>query len=207
MFAITRGFAYGRGMNDPVALLRERVAKAEAKLIRAEKSVESARTELTEFQTALRVMEGLIGESASVSAPSTSTAPRQSHILSLLSDQPSRAKPPADLFESYAFLGAEEITLDTFRTTIWRMKNKTFDTPNGTVTVRGSDDGYWKERSRAAEDQPAQVPPPAPPSTSSSWGDPDERATDDDDFSDWGSAPSSNPPGGFADDLDDDIEF
>jgi len=193
-------------MNDPVALLRERVAKAEAKLARAEKSVESARTELTEYQTALRVMEGLMGESTSSVAPAaSSTALRQSHILGLLSERPTGAKSPADLFSEYELVGSETISLDTFRTTIWRMADNAtpLDTQDGKYVVKRGGNGYWKEKVRVIDVPNPDAPPPpapAPRAVVSSW-------EDDDDFDSLSSARAVSG-GGFADDPDDsDIPF
>lgn len=197
-------------MNDPVALVREKLVKAEAKVLRAEKAVESARTELADLQTTLRVMEGLLGESAGSAAnPATPSGvpARQSMILSLLGIGPEKAQPPAELFDDYKAFANEEITLETFRTTIWRMADKVFDTPKGKMAVKRSDDGYWKELVRVINVPNPQAPPipplpPAPaPAATSDWG---YQPEDDDPF---GIGVQPSPRVSFADDLDDDVAF
>lgn len=195
-------------MNDAVALLREKMIKAEAKLARAEKSLESARTELSDLQTALRVMEGLLGESGAPASMLTGVPVRQTHILTLLGVGLENAKPPAELFEDYNLIAHEEISLETFRTTIWRMADKTFDVPSGKLVVRRNDNGYWKEAVRVGNvpNPPAPpIPPPPPipkaPPIISTW-EPDS----DDDEPDWG-RPSGRSSSSFSDDLDDDIAF
>lgn len=195
-------------MNDAVNLLREKMIKAESKLARAEKSLESARTELTDLQTALRVMEGLLGESGAPTSMQTGVPVRQTHILTILGVGLENAKPPVDLFEDYNLVAREEINLETFRTTIWRMADKTFDTPSGQLAVRRNDNGYWKEVVRVSNvpnppTPPIPPPPPIPPAPriTSTW-EPDS----DDDEPDWGK-PSGRSSSSFTDDLDADIAF
>lgn len=133
-------------MDDPVSLIKERLAKSEAKEARAEKAWQAAKNETAEFRTALKVMMELTG-AAPASAPSgsaASIAERQKIIVQLLQVGEEDAQAPADLFESYKLLADEEINIDTFRTTIWRMKDRHYDIGWDTWLVKGATGGYWK---------------------------------------------------------------
>ena len=173
-------------MEDAVALLRDKLAKAEAKVQRHEKSLESARTELSDLQIALRVFENLTGESSSGTqpGPSAAVAERQAEILRLLSVGRKQAHAPAELFASYELVGKESITIDTFRTTIWRMKDREF----GDWLVRSDDGLYWKESGDVAVLGSARQAPQPPPQNPG-WEAPEVQQ------------------GGCADDPDDDIPF
>lgn len=146
-------------MEEAVSLLRDRAAKAAIKVQRAEKALDSARTELSDLQTALRVLENLTGGSGNVGphvGPSAAVAERQTEILRLLGVGSKQATAPADLFASYDAVTSEKITIDTFRTTVWRMKDKEFDE----WVVRSDSGLYWKESLFSAEESavsPASV--------------------------------------------------
>lgn len=139
-------------MSDAVSLLRERVEKAEAKVHRAEKSLESARAELADFKTALRVMEDLTGESVpslAASGGAIEVSTRQARILALLTHM---GQAPADLFAAYKDACGEDINIDTFRTSIWRMKGRAFAESGVTVWVKGDSGLYWKEADGPVKD-------------------------------------------------------
>ena len=55
-----------------------------------------------------------------------------------------RAKAPADLFGLYKAIYGEDINIDTFRTTIWRMKDRLYDLHDGSWFVEGESGVYWK---------------------------------------------------------------
>ena len=132
-------------MSDPLDLLRDRIAKAEAKLQRHEKAVESTRSEVADLHTTLRVMCSLTeGESTAPLAPQASLSARHSLILGLLREGQEGALPPVTIFELYKAI-ADDINPDTFRTTIWRMKDKFFTTDGWLVEVKSEDGKYWKE--------------------------------------------------------------
>lgn len=193
-------------MQEAVTLLRDKAAKAELKVQRAEKALESARTELSDLQTALRVLETLSGESGGPSpssGPSAPVAERQSEILKLLGVGQKQGHSPAELFTSYESVAKEGITIETFRTTVWRMKDREF----GDFVVRGDDGVYWKEwLVEPAKPAPPPIPPaplPVPPRPA-----PPPPPLPNDDA--WHAAGVHNVPpsgGGFADDLDGDIPF
>lgn len=135
------------GMTDTFATLNEHVKKAEAKVARYGKSLETAKKELADLHTTLRVMASISGESSTFesAATTTSTTSRQQEIADLLGVGRENGHSPMDLFEAYNNEGADDINIDTFRTTIWRMKGKTY-TCNGQAFIIQSGNGeYWKE--------------------------------------------------------------
>lgn len=187
-------------MQEAVSLLRDKAAKAELKVQRAEKALETARTELSDLQTALRVMESLTGEGSggsSATGPSAAVAERQAEIIKLLGVGSKQGHSPADLFSSYEAVSKERITIETFRTTVWRMKDKEF----GDWVVRGDDGAYWKELTPfAVLDQELSAPAQAVQETEDEshfdpWAD-----EDDDPHSVVGPTPRTYT-------VDDDIEF
>ena len=133
-------------MENPIEILRQRVAKAEAKEARAEKALAAAQAERCDLQTALRVMESIAGEATGEGAPATdSVGNRQAQILKLLREGADSGRAPADLFAPYKAATQDEINIETFRTSIWRMKDKQFRDGGQTVWVRGNNGIYWKE--------------------------------------------------------------
>lgn len=54
------------------------------------------------------------------------------------------AKSPADLYSTFVFFEHEDIAIDTFRTTLWRMKGRTFKVGEVVYEVEGDDGTYWK---------------------------------------------------------------
>ena len=189
---VSGGLCYSPQMSDPLAILRERTAKADAKVLKFEKSLESAREELRDLSIALRVMSDIAGESAptaSTPAGSVAVAKRQSNIVALLGVGAENARPPAEIFKGYGLLEDEDISIDTFRTTIWRMADKPFVTDEGTFVVRRDDSGYWKE---LVQGDTTVAPKEIEPSSAIAVG---SKPTG------WGVQPpspvSSNPPAGW----------
>lgn len=133
-------------MTDPITTLKERVKKAEAKVARYSKSLESAEKELADLNTTLRVMAEISGESpAPTATPSpASTTNRQQEIVDLLGVGRRNARSPIDLFETYRAEGEDDINIDTFRTTIWRMKGKTYQCDGQDYVIQSGDGEYWK---------------------------------------------------------------
>lgn len=145
-------------MTDPITLLKVRAEKAEAKVARYSKSLESAKKELADVQTAMRVMAEITGDSAGDSGagehtPVTSTSNRQQEIAELLGVGRSNGKSPIDLFERYTAEGSDDINVDTFRTTIWRMKNKTYNCDGQQFIIRSGDGEYWRQSTAEAFDE------------------------------------------------------
>lgn len=135
-------------MTDTLTVIRDKIAKAEAKVERAEKSLETARSDLSDLQTALRVLEDIAGvQKPESGAPSQSEAManRQMVILSLLREGSREGQAPADLYPNFKAICGGDISIETFRTSIWRMKDKVFGEQGRSVWVRGDNGVYWKE--------------------------------------------------------------
>lgn len=137
---------YGH-MEAALNLIRDKLAKAEAKAVRAEKAWELAKNEASDLHTALRVMSELTGESVGAAPPTSSAAmvARQQLIVQLLPVGEAKAVPPAELYNTYNLLGDEQIGIDTFRTTVWRMRDSDFAHGPDRWLVKGDNGRYWKE--------------------------------------------------------------
>ncbi|MFO6429122.1 hypothetical protein ACLBKT_03420 [Erythrobacter sp. W302b] len=137
-------------MNDILEQLKDRHAKAKARLEKAEKALESARSEFSDIETALRVLQEMQGIGASGGVKSVATevvAERQSNILKVLREGRNSALEPKELYVYYSLTFGDDVSLDTFRTTIWRMKDRgPFADGETRWTVENEDGRYWKER-------------------------------------------------------------
>lgn len=131
-------------MTDHVALLHERIEKAKGKVLRHQKSLESAKSELSDLTIALRVLEGLSAAGDSGGSAVPSTIGRQLAIVGILPVGREKGRPPADLYQTYILVGDEDITIDTFRTTIWRMRERIFVVGDSEWGVFGDGGVYWK---------------------------------------------------------------
>ncbi len=143
--------AYANDMTDHIALLRERLEKAEAKVDRYRKSLKTAEKEHTDLLTALRVIEEITNVSESNASGTPTTIGRQLAIVNFLGVGRENAKPPADLYATYNLFEGEDITIDTFRTTIWRMKDRVFEIDGADFVVHGDSGAYWKEAAEPPE--------------------------------------------------------
>lgn len=187
--------------------LEVRAEKARSKVERCEKALEAARFELSEFETALRVVRNMSGESSGAAAPA-SVSTRQREILSVLFEGSEQSQAPAQAFELYKMVGDAGISLDTFRTTLWRMADNAFVIDGDHFRVSRKEGRYWKEK---------QLSPPSASEGSAEFGRVAElegpEKTEQHPFrsgENVGSSPTPPSPVqaiGFADDLDDDIPF
>ena len=144
-------------MLDPLSIARDRLAKAESRVQRLEKQLEGARAERDDLQTTVRVMAEITGETAA-DGPVAEIQGRQKDILRLLPDEPAKGAAPAALYDMYKLICDEDITLDTFRTTTWRMKGNVFVLPHhGRYLVKANDGKYWKEAIAKEEASDAQT--------------------------------------------------
>jgi hypothetical protein len=133
-------------MVDPLVIARDRLAKAEARLKRAEKAVESARSEVADLRIAVRVMAEITGESAEPTTQESSVSSRVSQIFSLLPVGEQNGVAPAQIYEKFKLMDGDDISADTFRTTIWRMKDKIYlFTGQMPAAVRSADGKYWRD--------------------------------------------------------------
>jgi hypothetical protein len=134
-------------MTDHLTTLRDRIAKTQAKVQRYKKSLESSEKELSDLAIALRVIEGIANDGEANGGGTSTTVGRQLEIVRLLGVGRENASPPADIYARYHAMGAEDISIDTFRTTIWRMKGKEFQVEGHSFMVHGdtAEGVYWKE--------------------------------------------------------------
>lgn len=143
-------------MTDLLSQIQERYAKAVAKVDRAEKALESARSELADLEAAKRVIDSLSAPTVSESlksAVSETMAVRQHNIIGILGEGAQNGVEPKELHAVYALNFDASLSLDTFRTTIWRMKDKPFTVDDVRWTVQNDDGRYWKERERSEADE------------------------------------------------------
>jgi hypothetical protein len=54
-------------------------------------------------------------------------------------------KSPLELFDAYKSVGSDDINIDTFRTTIWRMKGKVYRLEDVEWRVEGDEGHYWRQ--------------------------------------------------------------
>lgn len=139
-------------MDDILEQLKDRHAKARVKVDRAEKALDSARSELSDVETALRVLQEMRGIGSS-SGPkvgaSEAVAERQTNIVKVLKEGQISALEPKELYAHYTLSFGEDVSLETFRTTIWRMRDRgPFDVNGVFWTVQNDDGRYWKERAQ-----------------------------------------------------------
>lgn len=146
-------YVYTLAMDEIISQLRTQRAKAQVKVERAQRALETAKSELSDVEAALRVLGGLTSPSAAALASSSNNpatpqvAKRQEELLGVLPDDDASAAEPKDLFVVYEMCSTDVITIDTFRTTLWRMKSRgPFEYKGGLWEVRSADGRYWKER-------------------------------------------------------------
>jgi len=92
-------------------------------------------------------MVEIAGESAAQNHTQaiTSTFNRQQEIADLLGVGSQNSRSPVELFETYDESGMDDINIDTFRTTIWRMKGKTYTCGDREYEIDSADGRYWKK--------------------------------------------------------------
>lgn len=150
-------------MTDTIHLLKERLKKAEAKVLRYEKTLESAKNELSDIITTLRVLGDIEGSPDSESAVPKPSAvgERQKNIMNLIAEGREQARAPADIFETYKVIYGDDVSIDTFRTTIWRMKDRIVAMQDGEWRVYSDNGQYWKVREVAEENEAPEASAPS----------------------------------------------
>lgn len=139
-------------MNNVMSVLKDRRAKAEAKVTRATKALESAKKDLADVLAAERVMAEITGESVDQkSGPSLNTQ-RDRDIAKLLGTSENDALSPVLLYPIYQEATGDQINLEAFRTAVWRLKNKTVEGEQKSWTVRAENGRYWREPAGLAID-------------------------------------------------------
>lgn len=152
-------------MTDAVSILKDRLAKGQAKVARIKKQLDAAEIEVSDTQTALRVLDLVFNQQSSESGggDQSTTVTRQLDIVAVLNVGQESASAPADVFEGFKLISTEIINIDTFRTTLWRMKGKVYATAEGAYIVEGDNGLYWKRAIQevGAPDTDGVPPPPA----------------------------------------------
>jgi hypothetical protein len=130
---------------DVMTALRERRAKAEAKVLRASKALEIAQKELIDVIAAERVMADITGESLEPKSVASPVSDRDKEITKLLSTSAESASTPAELHPAYIEATKDTLNLDAFRTALWRLRKKVIQGAEKNWTVRSQDGRYWRE--------------------------------------------------------------
>lgn len=143
---------YGFYVIDVMATLKDRRAKAEGKVVRAAKALETAKKELADLIAAERVVAEITGESVEQKASGAPVSDRDQEITKLLNSEPEAAISPADLYPAYVKATGDNINLDAFRTALWRLQKKFVQDANGWWAVRSDGGRYWRERAHDADD-------------------------------------------------------
>lgn len=128
---------------EMLSSISEKILAAEAAVTRKEARLAQAMAVLDDLRVAQRVcceIFGLAAPTTEVREPSAVSI-RQKAILELLGIGPGEAKTPAMLFDAYWDLRLEQTTIETFRTTIWRMKQRR---RFGDWIIHSADGSYWK---------------------------------------------------------------
>lgn len=133
-------------MDNIIEQLRDRAARVAAKVEKAKKALEAAVSELADVEAAIRVIEDMQGGGGRVGV-SDVVAERQANILKIMDSVRASASEPKELFSRYVTQFGDDITLDTFRTTLWRMKGKgPFHEGGEQWSVENQAGRYWKEK-------------------------------------------------------------
>lgn len=131
-------------MDNIIQQVKERYAKALAKVERAEKALDSARSELLDIEAAIRVIDSLSGVEVG-NKRNDGVPERQFNIVRMLREGRENGEEPKVLHGRFSLFYDGDLGLDTFRTTIWRMKDKAFVLDNDGWLVRNDEGRYWKE--------------------------------------------------------------
>lgn len=136
---------YATRMLDVMTALRDRRLKAEAKVVRAAKALETAEKELGDVMAAERVMAELTGESVEQVADGAPVSDRDREIAKTLATNPHEASTPAELHGVYTKETGDSINLDAFRTALWRLQKKVVRGDEKSWTVKSQGGRYWRE--------------------------------------------------------------
>lgn len=137
--------AYAYAMQDVMAALKDRRAKAEAKLVRATKALETARKELLDIDAAERVFATITGVSILPQALPGTGSERDKAMTRLLGTSSTEAHSPAELHPIYIAETNDTINLDAFRTALWRLQKKVVTGNEKDWIVRSDGGRYWRE--------------------------------------------------------------
>jgi hypothetical protein len=143
---------YATQMIDVMALLKDRKAKAESKVARATKALETAKKELLDVLAAERVMADITGESPEPKGSGGPTSDRDIEIAKLLCTTKEEALSPVELYPTYTEATGDSINLDAFRTALWRLQKKVIRGSEKSWSVKSENGRYWREPADVADD-------------------------------------------------------
>lgn len=132
-------------MIDVMAALKDRRAKAEAKVVRAAKALEGAKKELIDVIAAERVVADITGESVDQKSSTAPISERDKKIARILNTSKEGALSPAELYPTYTQSTGDNINLDAFRTALWRLQKKVIRGPEKNWNVKSENGRYWRE--------------------------------------------------------------
>jgi hypothetical protein len=132
-------------MQDVMSMLKDRRAKAEGKVMRAIKALETAKKELADLLAAERVMADITGESIESKSDGAPLSDRDRLIMNLLNGDATQAISPADLYPIYVEATRDSINLEAFRTAVWRLQKKVIRDAGVSWQVRAANGRYWRE--------------------------------------------------------------
>jgi hypothetical protein len=139
-------------MSETISLLKEKLERANAKISRYERSLKAAEIERSDIETTLRVLGELSGESDDKASAESGAvvSQRQHNILRIMPVGKENGQSPLDLHMMYTAIFGE-ISIDVFRTTIWRMaKSSQLCSEHGK---------YWKAEQLSKENEPPMATP------------------------------------------------
>jgi len=137
--------AYGLTMIDVMAALKARRAKAEGRLSRAIKALESAKKDLQDVIAAERIMADITGESVENRVTVGLPSGRDTEIAKLLATNSEDAKSPAELHPIYVETTGDSLNLEAFRTALWRLQKKIVKGSEKNWAVKSDNGRYWRE--------------------------------------------------------------
>lgn len=143
---------YASAMLDVMQALKDRRLKAEGKVTRAVKALESARNELADVIAAERVMADITGESVEQKPAGGVLSDRDIDIAKLLGVGEPEAKSPIDLYPLYTEAHGPSLNLEAFRTALWRLQKKAIPGTEKTWAVRSEGGKYWREAADSCAD-------------------------------------------------------
>jgi hypothetical protein len=124
-------------MSETIAILRDKRAKLSAKVAKMASALETARAELSDTETAIKVLVQM-GLAPDIDSDTPAAAPvteSQEAILSVLSDKPHEGMSPRQVLAALDFRGTP-MNADYVRTALWRLAKR------GTIATANST--YWK---------------------------------------------------------------
>jgi hypothetical protein len=163
-----------------VTELESRLRKAQSKALKAKAAFDAATEEAARLETALSVIQEVMGGSPTQSA-GKGTLTRKQHILfSALKFGQNNAQSPIDIYQSIKGDPAFDGDVNYVRTTLWRMADKGM--------IGSSNGAYWgfeASGSSAEARTPAATKETVSRATASTWDGHPDFATDNQEFAPW----------------------